>query len=149
VVPEGGVPGTIRLFRESLLARPEAWHATLAYGQPAPGPGLHVMQSPTETPAEVVTGLAGTGAEIMIAHAGDAPLESHPMVPMIQTGTVGDAPHANDLDLLLDPCATTTALLQALGTSVADVASRRYRPKLFASGITSFQLTRGLLGLSM
>jgi altronate dehydratase len=149
VVPEGGVLGASRVFRESLLRRPDAWQATLAYGQPAPGPGLHVMLSPTETPAEVVTGLGGTGAEIMIAHAGDAPLESHPMIPMIQTGTTGATAHADDLDLLLDPGASTEAALQVLGTRVAEVASRRYRPKLYARGITSFQLTRGLLGLSM
>jgi hypothetical protein len=32
---------------------------------------------------------------------------------------------------------------------VLDVASRTYRPKLWAQGYTDFQMTRGLLGISM
>jgi hypothetical protein len=32
---------------------------------------------------------------------------------------------------------------------VLDVASRRYTPRLYGQGNTGFQLTRGLLGVSM
>ncbi len=149
VVPESGALADSEAFRASLAAAPQDWHATLAYGQPPARGGLHVMQSPTDTPAEVVTGLGGCGAEIMLAWVGDAPLESHPMIPLIQCATAGGAADAADLDLTLDAREPTAALAGALAARIADVASRRYRPKLYASGLVNFQLTRGLLGLSM
>ncbi len=151
VLPETGGLGASRVFREALLASPDAWRASLAYGQPVPSPGLHVMDSPTEAPVEVITGLGGTGVEIMLAHVSDAPLEAHPMIPLLQV-SASEAPRrqfAGDLDLALDPSVSTRAACDALLALVADAASRRYTPKLWGSGITSFQLTRGLLGLSL
>jgi altronate dehydratase len=151
VVPESGALAASAVFRHALLADPSSWAATLAYGQPAPGTGLHVMASPTEAPVEVITGLGGTGAEIMLAHVGDAPLEAHPMIPLLQVSAQPDtcARFAGDLDLALDAQADTAAALHALLARIAEVASRCYVPRLYGSGITSFQLTRGLLGLSM
>ena len=40
-------------------------------------------------------------------------------------------------------------LVIELAALIADVASCRYRPKLWSRGFTEFQLTRGWLGLSM
>jgi hypothetical protein len=82
---------------------------------------------------------------------GDAPLETHPMIPLLQISAQPEtcARFAGDLDLQLDVHAGTEAALQALLARIAEVASRRYLPRLYGSGITSFQLTRGLLGLSM
>ena len=151
VVPETGPLGASEVFRQALLADPGSWRATLAYGQPAPRCGLHVMASPTEAPVEVITGLGGTGAEIMLAHVGDAPLEAHPMIPLLQLSAQPDTcvRFAGDLDLALDPRASTEGVMQTLLGRIGEVASRRYVPRLYGSGITSFQLTRGLLGLSM
>jgi hypothetical protein len=151
VVPESGALAESAAFRDALLEDAGGWRASVAYGQPCPGPGLHVMQSPTESAVEVVTGLGGTGAEVMLAHLGDAPLASHPMIPLLQVSAdeaVADR-CAADLDLVLDPQRPHAELAGALLERVAEVASRRYTPKLFASGMTGFQLTRGLLGLSM
>jgi hypothetical protein len=51
------------------------------------------------------------------------------------------------LDVILDgdPSSWTENLLG----SILDVASRRYTPRLYGQGNTGFQLTRGLLGVSM
>jgi hypothetical protein len=38
---------------------------------------------------------------------------------------------------------------QALITLIGETASRQYVPKLYAQGHSQFQLTRGLLGLSL
>ena len=55
-----------------------------------------------------------------------------------------------DVDLKLDalgrdPELLATAILERL----LQVASRDYTPKLFAQGNTDFQITRGLLGVSL
>jgi hypothetical protein len=71
------------------------------------------------------------------------------MIPLLQVSaepeTIKD--HGQDLDVILagDPSSWTENLLG----SVLDVASRRYTPKLYGQGNIGFQLTRGLLGVSM
>jgi len=150
VVPASGPLAASAAFRDAVLREPSAWRASLGYGQAAPVPGLHAMDAPTEAPVEVVTGLGGTGAEIMLAFAGDAPLPAHPMIPMLQIGAGAAVPSfAADLDLVLDPAVSAAAARDALLARIIDAASRRYVPRLSGSGITGFQLTRGLLGLSM
>ena len=73
------------------------------------------------------------------------------MIPMLQVSA--NAPVAErfsgDLDLLLEEGLPTGAASDALLALLAEAASRRYTPKLYASGMSSFQLSRGLLGLSM
>jgi altronate dehydratase len=127
------------------------WGASLAYGQPAAGAGCHVMETPTENAAEVLTGLGGTGVEIMLAHISRAPLQSHPMIPLLQVSSDSDicARFAADLDLSL--CADTGngSMEQSLLSRIGETASRKYVPKLYAQGHSQFQLTRGLLGLSL
>jgi len=60
---------------------------------------------------------------------------------------VATSEHAEDLDVLLegDPASWSAELLEAL----LEVASRRSTPRLYGHGNTGFQLTRGLLGVSM
>ena len=85
----------------------------------------------------------------MLAHVSGHPLQAHRMIPLVQASsdpqTISD--HAEDLDVLLeeDPEAWSGEMLEV----VAAVASREYTPKLFGSGNTDFQFTRGLLGVSM
>ena len=124
---------------------------TLAYGQavPADKPGLHVMEAPTDHWVETATGLGATGVEVMLAHVAGHPLQAHRMIPLLQAssdpGTLEK--HAEDLDVVLDgdPSGWTEQML----STVAAVASREYKPKLFEAGNTDFQFTRGLLGVSM
>lgn len=151
VIVENGALAGSAMFREAVLQDPSTPPATLAYGQLALQPGLHVMQSPTQVPVEVVTGLGGTGSELMIAHIGDTPLESHPMISMLQVSADEHTSerYAGDLDLSLDATLSTEALVEQLLARISDVLSRRYTPRLSGSGMNNFQLTRGLLGISM
>ena len=117
---------------------------TLAYGQRVKKNGFHVMETPTDQPTETLTGLGATGVDLALAHIVGAPLQSHVMVPLIQVSTdaATQATYGADLDL-------TTANVDDLLALIVEVASRRYTPKLHGKGNTDFQLTRGLLGISM
>ena len=87
----------------------------------------------------------------MLGHLAHGPLQAHPMIPLLQMSGESKvkAHYEADLDLLLDDDSSTEALVERLLTCIGDTASRRYQPKLFAKGITNFQLTRGLLGVSL
>jgi altronate dehydratase len=127
------------------------WHASLAYGQPPETAGCHVMETPTENAAEVLTGLGGTGVGIMLAHISRAPLQSHPMIPLLQVSSAASAYErfGADLDLRLSIESAIDSLEESLLSRIAETASRNYVPKLYGQGYTQFQLTRGLLGLSL
>ena len=134
VFPDGVVPG-----------------ASLAFGRPAEAAGFHVMETPTENPVETFTGLGATGVELMLCHIGWNPLQGHPILPLVQVTadpTVAKR-YGSDLDRVLVPGRDLAGLVGELAALVADVASCRYRPKLWSRGVTEFQLTRGRLGLSM
>ena len=148
VVPERAAVLTSPVYLEAVLGdRPV--ENTLAYGQAATKPGLHVMEAPTDHWVETATGLGATGVEVMLTHVAGHPLQAHRMIPLIQAssdpGTLEK--HAEDLDVLLegDPSEWIGQMLE----TVAAVASREYTPKLFEAGNTDFQFTRGLLGVSM
>ena len=117
---------------------------TLAYGQRVEKAGFHIMETPTDQPTETLTGLGATGVDLALAHIVGAPLQSHVMVPLIQVSTdaTTQAAYGADLDL-------ATADVDDLLALIVEVASRKYTPKLHSKGNTDFQLTRGLLGISM
>ena len=128
--------------------------ATLAYGQRFLKSGFHIMETPTDHYVETLTGLGATGIEMIVAHVMDQLPQSHPMVPVLHIGTAGFFKAGilppEELDLLLEDdsadCGRMTSRILELLTRVL---SREYRPKLFACGNTDFQMTRGLLGVSM
>ncbi len=98
-----------------------------------------------------MTGLGGTGVEIMLAHVGRAPLQSHPMIPLIQVASDAETCErfGADLDLTISTAAAAGTVEESILSCIAETASRRYVPKLFGQGRSQFQLTRGLLGLSL
>ena len=118
---------------------------SLAYGQTAT-PGLHVMETPTCHWVETLTGLGATGVEIMLAHVSGSPMQAHPMIPLLQVASDEAAAWSADMDLTMRGDAPWTETLLPL---VLSVASRVYVPKLFEQGNTDFQVSRGLLGISM
>ncbi|MFT4513903.1 MAG: altronate dehydratase [Planctomycetota bacterium] len=136
-------------FRSALLAHPDAWQPSLAYGQAAKTAGLHIMRTPTEDASETVTGLGGTGVELMIAGVGCSVLQGHPMIPMLQVSADLDMArrYEHDLDVIL--AADADQAVQALLHCITETLSRRYQPKLTSSGNVRFQLTRGDLGVSL
>ena len=117
---------------------------TLAYGQRVEKAGFHIMETPTDQPTETLTGLGATGVDLALAHIVGAPLQSHVMVPLIQVSTDATTQAAYGVDLDL-----ATADVDDLLALIVEVASRKYTPKLHGKGNTDFQLTRGLLGISM
>jgi len=117
---------------------------TLAYGQRVEKAGFHIMETPTDQQTETLTGLGATGVDLALAHIVGSPLQSHVMVPLIQVSTdaTTQATYGADLD-------SVAANVDELLALIVEVASRQYTPKLHGKGNTDFQLTRGLLGISM
>jgi len=118
--------------------------ATLGYGQIAAIAGLHVMATPSRHAVETLTGMAATGVQAMLIGIEHSPVQGHPMIPLIQVGIGGSI----DLDYDVGNAAPGTAageLLQLL----CEVVSGQRAPHLWAAGNTDFQLTRGLLGVSL
>ena len=138
-------------FRDNLV-RDGEMVPTLEYGQPFDQPGLHVMAAPTDHAVETLSGMGATGVQAMLAHVTGPPLAAHPMIPLIQI--TSDARTAKmfgrDLDLVFgeaqdQPAAVAGECLRiALAAATGD-----YQPRMWAGGNTDFQVTRGLLGLSM
>ena len=154
-----GAGGTVVVPHNSaLLSTPAYLDATvgahslepsLAYGQRASTPGFHIMETPTDHWVETLTGLGATGIEIFLAHVGEQPMQGHPLVPLLQISAEPSTQRSfsEDLDLALEgsPAQWTSAILQ----QVLAVASRKYTPKALVQGNNDFQLTRGLLGVSL
>ena len=82
------VPETAGLLRSGAFLEgtvgDAAVRVTLAHGQAPAAAGLHVMEAPTSDPTEYVTGLGATGVEVMLAHVGARPLQSHRLIPFLQ-----------------------------------------------------------------
>ncbi len=138
VVPDNAEILTRPAYRDGLVH--SAPIPTLSYGQSAAEAGFHIMEAQTDHWVETLTGLGATGVEQMFAVTPDHPMQGHPMVPLIQAGP---DTYKDDLDLPLD--LTVEQILK----TVASVASRRYIPKQVAQRNMDFQVTRGLLGVSM
>jgi altronate dehydratase len=140
-------------FLGTLLVERDDWHATLAYGQRAQQAGLHAMTMPTVNPAEVLTGLGGSGAFVMVVHTDGVPLQPHPMVPVMQISTASRSEKfRSDLDLLIEKAsllADPNHYSQVVQSKIADVVNGRYEPKMQSRGFTEFQLTRGRFGVSL
>lgn len=148
VVPETASVLSSAAYLNNVLAV-QSLEVTLAYGQKALKPGFYVMEMPVDHWLETLTGLGATGVELMLAHIASRPIQAHPMIPLLQVTTDGqaDPPVRQDLDLVLtgDPEQWQRQLLQRLMA----VAEGTYTPRLYAQGNTDFQVTRGLLGVSL
>lgn len=142
IINAGGtvvVPANATFLKEHLSSSP-----SLAYGQKVEKDGFHIMETPTDQPTETLTGLGATGVELALAHINGAPLQSHVMVPLIQVTT-----DQTTQDLYGEDLDSVSIEVNEMLKLIVEVASRRYTPKLHGKGNTDFQLTRGLLGVSM
>jgi altronate dehydratase len=148
VLPQNTTLLSSETYLESTLGSQPAM-PTLAYGAPMHSQGFHIMETPTAHWVETLTGLGATGVDIIVAFVGEHPLQTHPMIPMLQVTDRGDIYEAfgPDLDLRLDGDVAEwpTHILDL----IAAVAERRYAPPLYQLGNIDFQVTRGLLGVSM
>ncbi|RIK38269.1 MAG: hypothetical protein DCC55_21610 [Chloroflexi bacterium] len=148
VAPENtGLLSTLR-YREQVLQEPTVL-PSLAYGEPFRQPGFHLMETPTEHWVETLTGLAATGVEIIVAYIGQQPMQTHPLVPVLQI-TADPAVAATfgaDLDLVLANGADDW--LEQILEYVVSTLQHEYIPQLYQQGNIDFQLTRGLLGVTL
>jgi altronate dehydratase len=122
---------------------------TLAYGAPMRESGFHIMETPTAHWVETLTGLGATGVDVIVAYVGEHPLQTHPMIPMLQITDNAEIHSAfgPDLDLWLAG-APEQWPIQILAR-IAAVAEHHYAPQLYRLGNIDFQVTRGLFGVSM
>ena len=148
VVPENTGLLSAPSYRDSLLDQSTVL-PSLAYGEHAQQTGFHMMETPTEHWVETMTGLAATGVELILALVNNQPMQTHPLVPVIQFASAPAMQHqyASDLDLLLagDPAAWNDQIL----ARCKQVIEHDYVPRLYQQGNIDFQFTRGLLGVSL
>lgn len=147
VVPENAGLLSTAAYRESVLTQPTVL-PSLGYGEHAAQAGFHIMEAPTEHWVETLTGFAATGVQLIVAHVGAQPMQTHPLVPVVQISAAEAMEQfASDLDLLLDgaPATWNEQILRL----VKQVIEHDYAPKLYQQGNIDFQFTRGLLGVSL
>ncbi|GGD98335.1 UxaA family hydrolase [Paenibacillus nasutitermitis] len=148
VVPHNSGLLSTPAYREKVLTTMDAT-PSLAYGEHARQTGFHIMETPTEHWVETVTGLAATGVELIIALVHNHPMQTHPFVPMLQVASepAVQQTFANDLDLMLtgNPADWNSRILERC----KQIMEHSYTPRLYQQGNVDFQLTRGLLGVSL
>lgn len=144
VVPESSSLLGQKSYWNGTVARGE-FSPTIAYGQSPALPGFHVMACPTSHWVETLTGLGGTGVDLVLVLAGEHGLQGHPLVPVVQVSEDDGTDFTEDVDLVLGETDDNEKILRL----VLDVASRRRMPRAMERGLFDFQFTRGLLGVSM
>ena len=148
VVPDNASLLTTTAYVAETLGDPAAG-PSLAYARQPLTPGFHLMETPSRHWVETLAGLGATGVELILAYTAAHPMQSHPMIPVLQMTAAENvqARYGPDLDLLLngEASARPDQILQRL----IEVISHQYRPKLYAQGNVNFQITRGLLGISL
>ena len=122
---------------------------SLTYARKPAAAGFQVMETPSAHWVETLSGLGATGVDMILAHIGQYPMPGHPLVPVLQiTADEGvQVRYGADLDLLLegDPADRQAQMLRLL----ADTASGRHTPRLQQQGNVDFQITRGVIGISL
>jgi altronate dehydratase len=148
VLPQNSGLLSSPIYLENTLGSQPAM-PTLAYGAPMPSTGFHIMETPTAHWVETLTGLGATGVDVIVASIGEHPLQTHPMIPLLQITDQAAVHNAfgPDLDLWLEG-AHAQWPAQIL-TRIAAIADHDYSPQLYQLGNIDFQMTRGLLGVSM
>ena len=91
-----------------------------------------------------------TGAHMIVHYTGNATSPTHPMVPVLQVSAETHVVerYAGDIDLDFAGMEVSDAVRQ-LSELVCKTAERAYKPRMFGRGTADFQLTRGLLGVSL
>jgi altronate dehydratase len=110
------------------------------------------MATPTAHFVEALTGLGATGVQLIVAHVAESAMQGHPMIPTLQVATSGSGGNAfaADLDMVMDGDAADTAPVRdQLSGLIRGTLTRAYLPSAWSRGHTDFQLTRGLLGVSL
>ncbi len=118
--------------------------ATLGYGQRAKQAGFHMMANPRRHWGETLAGLGASGVELMLGYVEGFLLAGHPLVPVLQFS--GGAASPEDLDAVLSDGDDVAARLLDL---LVATLSGEHKPKHQLVGNHDFQVTRGVLGVSL
>ncbi len=122
---------------------------TLSFAQQARQPGCHLMANPTSSWSETMSGLGAAGVELILAIISARPRQGHPLIPVLQAASDAavSRPFRADIDALLtgEPQQRLALLL----AQISGVLSQTMTPKLSSTNNASFQITRGLLGVSL
>ena len=148
VVPQNSSVLSSKAFRHSLLGdQPQS--PSLAYGEPARDSGFHIMDTPTAHWVETLTGLGAAGVEVIVAAVSQVPRQAHPMVPVLQVAEVASplSGFAADIDLALT--GLSSGWPEQILRQIIATADGTYAPRLYQLGNVDFQITRGLLGVSL
>ena len=153
VVPENASIAHHPAFCEPLFGGPVP-AANLAHGHCPATSGFYSMNVPVDHWVETMSGLGATGVEIMLAHVGEHPLQGHPMIPLLQVAseaTTVSSSYGSDIDAAIEcgPGIDEEDCAGNLLRLVIEVASRQRVPRAVTQRNTDFQLTRGLLGVSL
>ena len=148
IVPDHAALLDLAAYRDGLqvtgLTRP-----TLGYGEQAKHPGLHVMATPGSHWVETLVGLGASGAEAVLAFSNGEALQGHPLLPVLQVRSedngVGNGSADADLILATEPASWASTLGERTAAALAGL----YEPVANRQGNVAFQITRGLLGISM
>jgi altronate dehydratase len=120
---------------------------TLRYGDRLPAtsePATYTMECPTNDDLEIITGLAATGAQMILAFEPTHPLPANPLVPTLQI-SIG----AHDADLKISDSTPAPLLAETLLHLILEVRSARRTPAANNSSNTAFQINRGYEGISL
>jgi altronate dehydratase len=121
---------------------------TLAYGQIAAQAGLHIMAMPTPHFVEAITGLGGSGVDMMLVLAEGPAQQGHPMIPTLEI-TAGESSFHSDFDLVLRPEQGLNEAIARLVDLIRNTWQGTHVPRAFARRSHNFQVTRGHLGVSL
>ena len=123
---------------------------TLAYAQTISQSGLHIMVTPSSHPTETMTGLGATGVCAVLSWVTSRPRQGHPLLPVVNVGEGTAVPPAirSELDADLERTELSHWATQML-TLIAAALSGDYTPRTSQQRNVDFQITRGLLGISL
>lgn len=150
--------GSVVLSTEDPLLRSAAFAglveptaaATLGHGQLIEKPGLHLMNGAGSDRLETLTGLGGTGAELIVAVTAGPGQRYTPVLRVAVPGAAG----AEDADLVLGTIDSTPVDSTPVGSTplvdqVTEVLQGERIVTAHRTGDEGFQFTRGLLGVSL
>ena len=126
------------------LASGSSGATTLRYGEHLTRGGLHVMECPTDDDLEIVTGLAATGAQLIIVFEPGTVLPGNPLVPMLQVAREG-----SDFDFLGPASLEPDEIAEQLLELMVEVRSGKRIPAAQRVSNVAFQITRGYEGISL
>ena len=109
-------------------------------------PGLHIMKNPTNHWVETTVGLGATGVDMILANVENHSMQGNPMLPMIQISSC-DTISKNDIDFLIDPRKNEN--ISCMIKKIINVAERKNTTLSLSQENFDFQVTRGMLGISL